>query len=293
MNYLLHIMVMINIYMILALSLNLLMGFTGILSLCHAAFYGIGAYTWTLLVMNVLPPGPFLFPLALGGAILVTVLLSFLISLPALRLRHDFLVLATLGFQVITFTLLYNWTSLTNGPFGIPGIPRPEIFGITIRTLPQWAIFTLIIAAICIGLLHLLMASPFGRALKAIRDDELAAASLGKNIAGLKITAFAIAAGFAAVPGALFAGYMRYIDPTSFTITESIFILSLIIIGGTGNLAGPILGAVLLVTLPELLRFLGMPDAIAANTRQILYGLAMIVVLRYLPSGLAGDYDLK
>lgn len=286
MNYLLHILIMVNLYAVLALSLNLLVGYAGLLSLCHAAFYGIGAYTGALLMVEI---GLGFWP-ALFLAVAATVLLSFTISVPALRLKGDYFVLASLGFQVIVFAVLYNWTSLTRGPYGIPGIPQPTFLGIEIGSPLAYFFFTGVIALSCIGLLHLIGHSPFGRVLKSIREDEMAASALGKNVSRFKIKAFAIAAGFAAIPGVLFAGYISYIDPTSFTIMESIFILSIIIIGGTGNTAGPLLGAVLLLFLPEALRFLGMPDAIAANMRQVIYGLVIIIMLRFRPQGLRGEY---
>lgn len=286
MSYLLHILTMINIYAVLALSLNLLVGYAGLLSLCHAAFYGIGAYIGTLLMVEV---GIGFWP-ALLLAIVGTAVLSFTISVPALRLKDDYFVLASLGFQVIVFAVLYNWTSLTSGPYGVSGIPQPQLLGLKISSPLAYFLFTGAITLVCVGLLYLIGHSPFGRVLKAIREDEMAASALGKNIARFKMKAFAIAAGFAAVPGVLFAGYFRYIDPTSFTIMESVFILSIIIIGGTGNTIGPLLGTVLLLFLPEALRFLGMPDAVAANMRQIIYGLVLIIMLRFRPQGLRGEY---
>ncbi|MDQ7063524.1 MAG: branched-chain amino acid ABC transporter permease [candidate division KSB1 bacterium] len=289
MNYLLHILIMINIYAILTLSLNIVVGYSGLLSLCQAAFYGIGAYITTLLMMKA---GMAFLP-AMGLAIIGVILLSYLIALPSLRLKGDYFVLATLGFQIIIFVILYNWVSVTRGPYGIPGIPNPEIFGLTINNLPGYFIFSLILALICGFLMSLLLHSPFGRALKTVREDELAAAALGKNVPRLKTQAFVIGAAFAAVPGALFAMYFRYIDPTSFTLMESIFILSIIIIGGTGNIKGPIAGSIFLVLLPEVLRFLQIPDAIAANMRQIIYGLTLVVLLQHRPQGLFGEYRFE
>ena len=289
MSYLLHIAVMINIYVILSLSLNLIVGMGGMMSLCHAAFYGIGAYIGTLAMVNW---GWSFFPaviLAVSG----TALLSFLISIPSLRLKGDYFVLGSLGFQSIVFVILYNWIDVTRGPYGISGIPSPGIFGFEIRGLPIWFAFSTVIMLACTVLIAVIMDSPFGRTLKAIRDDEIAAGSLGKNVPWFKIRTFALAAGFAAVAGMLFSGYMRYIDPTSFTIMESVFILSIIIIGGAGNLQGPIVGAVVLVVLPELLRFLGMPDAVAANMRQIIYGLAIIILVRWRPQGLLGNHKFS
>ena len=289
MNYLLHILIMINIYAILTLSLNIVVGFSGLLSLCQAAFYGIGAYITTLLMMKA---GLGFLP-ALAVAIFGAGLLGYVIALPSLRLKGDYFVLATLGFQIIIFVVLYNWVAVTRGPYGIPGIPQPHIFGLSIDSLPEFFLLSLVFLLVCGGLIALLLDSPFGRTLKAIREDEFAAAALGKNVPRFKTQAFVITAAFAAIPGAIFAVYFRYIDPTSFTLMESIFILSIIIIGGTGNMLGPVAGSVFLVVLPEVLRFLQIPDSIAANMRQIIYGLILIILLRYRPQGLFGEYQFE
>ncbi|MEO1075505.1 MAG: branched-chain amino acid ABC transporter permease, partial [Bacteroidota bacterium] len=279
-------LVMINIYAILAWSLNLLVGYTGLLSLCHAAFYGLGAYISTLLMVEAgLAFGP-----ALALAVAGTTILSFSISIPSLRLQGDYFVLASLGFQVIVFTVLHNWVEVTRGPHGIPGIPQPTLLGVSVRTLPAFALFSGMAALACGGLLYLIGKSPYGRVLKTIREDELAALALGKPVTRFKISAFAVAAAFAAVAGVLFAGYLRYIDPTSFAILESVFILSILIIGGAGNFVGPVVGTVLMILLPEALRFLGMPDAVAANLRQVIYGLLIILLMRFRPQGLVGEY---
>jgi branched-chain amino acid transport system permease protein len=288
-NYVWHILVMINIYAVLAASLNLVAGYTGLLSLCHAAFYGIGAYATTLLMMQA---GFGFFP-ALALAIPLTALLSLIIAVPSLRLRGDYFVLATLGFQIIVFSLLYNWVGLTRGPYGIPGIPIPSFFGVAIDTVFKYFIFSGVLAAATLAILWLLIRSPFGRLLRAVRDDEVAAAALGKNVPRVKTTAFALGAALAAIPGALFAGYMRYIDPTSFTLNEAIFILSIVVIGGAGSFWGSVVGSAFLVILPEALRFLQVPDAVAANLRQIIYGLLLVVLMRVRPRGLMGEYEFK
>jgi len=289
MNYLLHILIMINLYVVLTLSLNIVVGYVGLLSLCHAAFYGAGAYITTLLMMNA---GLGFVP-AVIIAILGSIALSIIIGIPSLRLKGDYFVLATLGFQIIVFVILYNWVGLTRGPYGIPGIPQPKIFGWKVDTLLEFFIFSTMISIFCGFLIFLITYSPFGRTLKAIREDEVGAAALGKNVPKFKTRAFIIGAAFAAIPGALFATYFRYIDPTSFTLMESIFILSIIIIGGTGNLSGPILGSIILVLLPEVLRFLQIPDAIAANMRQIIYGLILVLLMRFRSQGLLGEYQFQ
>jgi branched-chain amino acid transport system permease protein len=278
---------MINIYIILTVSANLIVGLANLLSLGQAAFYGIGAYitAWALMVLGLT------FVPALLLSVLITAFIGFLIGIIALRLKEDYFILATLGFQIIIYTVLYNWISVTRGPYGIPGIPSPEILGL-------WKIdgivpFFIVSAILSVGVTLIfskLIYSPFGRALKAMRDDSIALLSLGRNTTKLKTQAFTIASGFSAISGFLFASYITYIDPTSFNLDEAIFIISAVLIGGTGNLRGPVIGAVFVVVVPEALRFVGMPDSIAANMRMIIYGLILIVLMMFRRQGLAGDY---
>jgi branched-chain amino acid transport system permease protein len=142
-------------------------------------------------------------------------------------------------------------------------------------------------------LFYHLIHSPFGRALRGVRDDELSMKALGKNVTRLKIQAFVISSAFIAISGFLYASYVSYIDPTSFNLDESIFILSALIVGGLGNIRGPVIGALFVILLPEALRFVGLPDSVAANLRQIIYGLALIILMRYRPQGIAGTYAIK
>jgi branched-chain amino acid transport system permease protein len=286
MNYVLHILIMISIYVILSLSLNLPVGYAGLLSLAHAAFYGIGAYTVTLLMLNT----GINFFIALAFSVLISAFLSLFVSFPSTRLRGDYFILASLALQIIVFTILYNWIDITRGPYGIAGIPKPDLLSIEFNTLPK---FLMLSGSISLGVFFIakrLYSSSFGLALKAIREDELSAISIGKNVHKFKILAFAISSGMAAIAGALYASYVTYIDPTSFTLDESIFILSIVLIGGSGNLRGPIIGTFLMILLPEGLRFLGIPDSIAPNVRQIIYALILILLMMYRPQGLAGEF---
>lgn len=290
MDYILHLIILINIYVIITTSTNLMVGLVNMLSLGQAAFYGIGAYLSVLALMVFNLP---LIP-ALLYAMAGTGLISLLIAFPSLRLKGDYFVLATLGFQLIVFTVLYNWISVTRGPFGIPGIPSPQLFGaIQISGLWSYLVLSSVLALVVVILLYHLIHSPFGRALRGVRDDELSMKALGKNVTALKIQAFAISSSFIAIAGFLYATYVSYIDPTSFNLDESIFILSAVIVGGLGNVRGPVVGALLIILLPEALRFIGLPDSIAANLRQIIYGLALILLMRYRPQGLAGTYAIK
>lgn len=286
MNYVIPLLITVFIYWILAQSLNLLAGYTGLLSLAQAAFYGIGAYVSALLMMRA----GWSFLAALFAGIVAAMLFSFLIGLPSLRLKGDFFVLATLGFQMIAFAVFNNWTGLTHGPFGISGIPKPQILGLAFQTPGAYLILAVALAALVHLLCWRLAISPFGKTLQAIREDEIATIALGKNVSAYKTSAFVLSAGLAAIGGALFACYITYIDPTSFTLDESIFIILILIVGGAGTLRGPVIGAIILVLLPEILRFMQVPDIVAPNLRQIIYGIVLVVLMRYRPQGLAGKY---
>jgi branched-chain amino acid transport system permease protein len=278
MEYLLHLLILVGIYVMLSQSLNLSAGFGGMISLAHAGFYGVGAYTAALLAVNYQVP----FLLALPVAMLLSGLLALIVSAIALRTIDDYFIICTLGIQVIVFSLMNNWMSLTKGPLGIPGIPGISIFGIEIESKWAFLALTLFFVALIFFFLKKLTGSAFGRTLRALSEDEIFTQSLGKNVYLTKVIAFTAGAMIAAVPGALYAHYISYIDPTSFTVDESIFILSIVIIGGMQNLWGSVIAAVFLVFLPEILRFVGMPNAVAANMRQIIYGgILIFMMFRY------------
>ncbi len=290
MNYIFHIIIIINIYIILTVSTNLLVGMANLISLAQAAFYGFGAYLGVLALMILkLPMIPTIF-----FVMFFTALLSLIIAFPSLRLKGDYFILATLGFQLIVFTVLYNWISVTRGPYGIPGIPAPKLIGIIpVSGIIPFLVLSSILAGFVIFIFYKLVHSPFGRVLKGLRDDEIAVKSLGRNVTNYKILTFAISSAFIGIAGFIYASYVTYIDPTSFNLDEAIFILAAVLIGGTGNIKGPVVGAIFVVILPELLRFVGFPSSIAANLRQIVYGLALIILMRYRPQGIAGEYKLQ
>lgn len=288
MEYLLHIFIFIGIYTVLAVSLDLLVGHTGLMSVAHAAFYGIGAYASALLASN--PSFPF--PLDVLTGMIVAAFLSLLISMSSLRLYEDYFIIATFGFQMIFLAGVNNLLDLTQGPMGIRGIPRPSIFGWVIRYHFEFAALSLVWVVLAYMIVGLTCRSPFGRVLNAIREDEVFAQSLGKNPFRFKLLAFALSGCIAASAGSLYARYISYIDPTSFTITDSILVLSMIIIGGTGSLWGPLIGATLLVTLPEILRFIGINNSAAANLRQIFYGSLLIAIMLFRPRGITGKFSI-
>jgi len=288
-DYLLHILILVCIYSVLAVSLDLLAGHTGLLSMAHGAFYGLGAYTSALLALRL--GSPFLVGTLLG--MLVGALLSLVVSLPSLRLRGDYFVIATFGFQMIVWGVFNNWTEVTRGPLGIPGIPQPAVFGWVIKSHAGFMVLAALLAVLAHWVVGRITGSPFGRVLRAIREDELLAQSLGKNVFRFKVSAFAVSAALAAMAGSLYAHYVTFIDPTSFTVMESILVISMVIIGGAGSPWGPLIGTTMLVVLPEALRFLGFPSSVAANMRQIFYGVLLVVMMMGRPRGLVGRYGFS
>lgn len=275
MEYILHLLILICIYTILSQSLSLVAGYSGQISLAHAGFYGIGAYSAALMAVNFGTPAI----LNLIIALLISGIIAFIVAKVAVKTVDDYYVVITLGIQVVICSIMNNWQSVTNGPLGISGIPAISLFGIPLES--KWAFLALsvVLTALVWFILHNITKSPFGRVLRALSEDEIYTNSLGKNVAQAKVVSFVISGMLASIAGVLYAYYISYIDPTSFTLDESIFILSIVIIGGMRNLRGVFLAAVFLVLLPEVLRFIGMPSSIAANMRQIIYGIALILVV--------------
>lgn len=275
MEYLLHLLILITIYVMLAQSLSLTAGFAGMISLAHAGFYGIGAYTTAILSVNY--HLPFILTLPIG--MIICGLIALMVSTIALRTVDDYFIICTLGIQIVIFSIMNNWVGLTNGPMGIPGIPSIVIIGIDFSSKLPFLILCIVLLISFFYILRRAIKSNFGRVLIALSEDEIYTQSTGKNVYKYKVIAFTISAMIAAIPGVLYAHYITYIDPTSFTVDESIFILSIVIIGGMRNLWGILFAAVFLVLLPEALRFVGLPNNIAANLRQIIYGIILIVVI--------------
>lgn len=286
MEYLLHIMVLICIYTMLASSLNLIAGYAGLFSIAQAAFFAVGAYTAALLSLKLHSP----FPVNLLCAIALSGMLGAVVGIPSLRIRDDYFVIVTFAFQIIAFSILNNWMSLTGGPMGLPGIPQPVVLGWQVSSHLEYLVFAAIFSAVALWVSHRIIHSPLGRILMAIREDEIFALAAGKNVAAYKLLVFVIGAAMASIAGVIYAHYISFIDPTSFTVMESIFIISIVIVGGAGSFWGPVVGAVVLVTLPEVLRFIGLPSSVAANVRQILYGGLLVLFMMLRPQGLMGRY---
>jgi branched-chain amino acid transport system permease protein len=289
MDYIFFILILVDIYIILAVSLNLLMGFTGLISMAHAGFMAIGAYTTTLLITSL----GLNFFLTIPLGVLIAGLVSALLALPSLRVKGEHYIIASFGLQIILYNILLNWVSLTNGPYGFSGIPRPQLFGYTFGTYRSYLVLASLITLVCVFIIWRITRSRFGLVLRGIREDEIAASSLGKNVKRFKVITFIAGSSIAAVAGSLYATAISFIDPFCFTVHDSIFMLAVVIIGGTGNIFGSALGALLLISLPELLKFFQVAETIAAPLRQMIYGALLVVFMRFRPQGLLPEYKSK
>ena len=281
-DYLLRILIMSGIFIILSLSLNLVTGYTGQFCLGWAAFYGIGAYTSALLVMKL--DFPFWLSMPLGG--LMSAVFGVVLGVPTLRLKDIYLAITTLGFGEIIRLIMLNWTDLTRGSMGLPGIPSPKLFSYEFSSNISYCYLIMVLVLITVFAIRRIIDSRIGRALIAIREDDLAAKTMGIDITGYKVLAFAVGAFFAGIAGAFYAHYSSFIDPHTFSFSESIIILAMVVLGGMGSIWGSILGAVVLTIAPEALREL-------SDYRMIIFGLIMMVVMLVRPQGIMGRTEKK
>lgn len=288
MEYLLHILILFSIYGILALAQNLVMGSAGLLTIAGAAFYGIGAYTAAILTTRF---GLNIFT-ALVIAPAVAGLIALLVGTTFARFRDDYFLLATLGFLMIFHTIVRNWEALTGGSFGIAGISKPHIFSFTFDTPLSFFVLSLIILLIVTGVCYFISRSSFGRVLNAIREDEDALQIFGYKTSTYKLIAFIIGASLSSLGGVLLASHITFIDANLFTVNESILLWAMIVLGGIAKNNGALLGAFLLITIPEVLRFIGFPIEFAGLMRQCVYGLLLVFLMLYRPRGILGQYKL-
>jgi branched-chain amino acid transport system permease protein len=276
-DYLIRIATMMALYVVLASSLNLIIGFTGMYSLGHGAFYGIGAYTSAILANTL--GWPFWATMPIGGGL--TALVGAFLGLATLRLRQTFLLFGTLAFGEMVRILIMNWPSLTRGPMGIPGIPPPTIIGYELTSSTEYYYLILAFAIMMVFFIFRLYHSRVGRAWVAIREDEIAASSMGISAFGYKVLAFTISCFIAGLAGAFYAHFITFISADQFGMNESFLILTMVALGGTGSIIGPIIGALILILIFEVFRFL-------AEYRMVLYGAILILVIVIKPEGLAG-----
>ena len=286
--YLIHILILIGIYSILSVSLNLVLGYSGLLNLGQIALFGIGAYTSALLSTNGVP---FVVSFILAG--IISAIFGLLLVFATKKLKGDYFALASLGFAFVIYSLLLNLKEITNGPLGITSIPKPTLFGFIIKENFYFLLLVLIICIISIYIINKIVNSGFGKLLSAMRDNELGLKVLGKNTSKLKYKAMLISCFFAGISGSLYAHYIGYIEPNTFYLTELIFILTIVIIGGIASIKGSVISTFLIIAISETSRFLPFPSSIVGPARQIVYSVILLIILIFKPRGLYGRIDLE
>jgi branched-chain amino acid transport system permease protein len=278
-QYKLYVASLTLVYLVLAIGLNLTLGYAGQISLAHGAFMAFGAYAVAILGPRGVP-----FEIGLIAGAVLAFASGLLVGFPALQVKHHFLAMVTLGFNIMVFLVLRNWESLTGGSFGISAIPRPAWGSLAFRSDRAYYVYVLAWAVLVVCSAHWILSSRWGRAFRAIRENEMRAEALGVSLRNYKLMAFAIGAAYAGVGGALFAPLLGYIDAGSFTLDRSIQFLMMVVMGGLGRFEGPFIGAILVTVLPEVLRA-------SEGLYLIFYAIAVILMMLFMPKGLVGAWD--
>ena len=275
------------IYIVLASSFDLIIGCGGMFSIAHAAFFAEGAYVVAILTTK------------LGLPILLTwviaavscAILSMLLAAMAVRVTSDYLIIASFGFLSIVLAFFTNSGNLTGGFIGISGVPFPSIFGIQIESYVSFVIAYGLIAVVTIGLLLYISRSPFGRSLRAIRDNQLAAEALGKRPTYSKVWVFSIAGAFAGIAGAMYASFISYVSPDAFSNTINVLIFAMVFVGGAGTIVGALIGAIVLTWIPALISLVPLPAATLGDIEQAAYGVVLVLIVMLMPGGLVGGIN--
>ena len=285
-NFMLLILIYTGIYALMAMGQNVITGYVGLLSLTQAGFLAIGSYTTAIL--SVTYGWNFWVTIPVAG--LLAAAFGVLIGLPTLRLKGDYLAIATLGFGEIVRNILNNWDSVTKGPMGIQKIPMVEVFGYQLSPYSKWGFLALVWVFVLVGyvLFDRLAKSRMGRALEAIREDEIAASSMGINTTKYKVWAFALGAFSAGVAGSLQAVFTLSVTPGSFTFMVSIMVLCMVVLGGMGNFKAVILGAFLIQFVSYFPQLVGLSNVIPPQFKQVLFGLILVVMMIWRPQGILG-----
>ena len=278
-SYLITLLTTIGMYIILALGLNVIVGYAGQISLGHAAFWAIGAYSFAILTTKF----SLSFVVSAILAVIITALVGIILGLPSLRVREDFLAITTIGINFIV-QAIFKYTPFFGGAMGIGGIPFPK-WGGNMFTSGQFLVFTYIMVALSVFVSFMFKRSWAGLASSAIKDDELASSMVGIDPRRFKILAFALGSAYAGIAGILYASFMGFISPEDFSFAVSITILSMVMVGGENTIIGPIFGAVLLISLPEIFRPI-------QDYRMLLYGGLLLIMMRFQPSGFFGEGGL-
>lgn len=299
MTYAAHLLSYLAIYVLIATSLNFVVGMCGTLSLAHASLIATGAYVYAI-ATTAFEVGPL--P-ALGIAVVIATALGAILSTVLARVRGDTYAVVTLAVQALVLSVIRTWydptsatgtiSNMTNGSLGIAGIPAPRVLGFEFQSPAAAAAFNWVILAIVAVPVVALHRSPWSRLLACIRDDELAARGIGKRIEAARRVAGTVSCGIAGLAGALLASYLRFIEPGLASLDWSILALSMVLVGGAGNLRGPVVGAACLLAIPEVLRFADVSAPVAGNIRLLLFGAALVIMMHVRPQGLAGEYRVE
>jgi branched-chain amino acid transport system permease protein len=279
-SYGIYLMTLLCVYLMAAFGLNLIVGYAGQMSIGQAAFYGIGAYTAAILMTKL----GMSFWLVLPIAAIICFAVGLALGFPALRVQHHYLAFATLGFNVLVFLVMRNEEKLTGGTFGIANIPRPTLFGYSLDGALPFFYFAYASVIILAAVLWWLLRSPWGRAFAALRDNPIRAESTGVNITAYTLLAFAIGAACAGIGGVYLSALVNFIEPGQFHLSVSLMMLLAVIVGGSGRFFGPVLGSVVVILLPEWLRFL-------QDWYLAIFGFSVIVLMVFLPGGLLSLAD--
>ncbi|MDE2843375.1 MAG: branched-chain amino acid ABC transporter permease [Chloroflexota bacterium] len=291
-----------GIWAMLSISLNLVVGYTGLLSVGHIGFFGLGAYTVAILTSTTsyenlrtgeIPTFGWPFFAALPVAALVAGLVALLVGIAFNRFRDDIYVLVSFGFAIISFNVFLNLRVLTRGAFGIHDVARPQIGSWVFDTELELMLVSLVLLAIVIGISWFIVSSSFGRVLKAIREDEQVAEVFGYHVTHYKLAVWVISAMMTGLAGGMFSSWTTFIDPNSFILLESILLVSIVILGGLATIWGSLLGALAFVLLEEGMRFLPfLPQEYVGQARQVVLGVLLVVLMVFRPQGLVGRFKL-
>ncbi|MQA84478.1 MAG: ATP-binding cassette domain-containing protein [Streptosporangiales bacterium] len=270
---------------VLGFSVNLLVGYTGLVSMAQGAVYGVGSYAAAVAATKAGLP----FPLTILASIAAATLVSVLMSWPALRVKGEYLILLTLAVQLVLSGVYEAWVPVTGGTSGIAGIPQPA-FGAEFPGPGTLLPFVLAVFVVGFGVSLWVGHSPFGRTLRVIREDESAAESVGKHVTYYKVAVFALAGALAGLAGGTYAHYQAFVNPVSFSLDQSIFLMAVVVLGGAGNLFGTVIGAAVLASFPQLLLLANFDNQVAAVAQRFLYGLLLVLFMLYRPQGLVPEY---
>ena len=283
--YFIYFLTLAAIFAIGTMAYNVSAGYTGLFTLAQAGLLGVGAYTYALLTINL----HWTFVTALAAALVVPAIANGILAYASKKIRGDAFAILTLWFGFVVVTLFLNWRGATRGALGLNGIPRPEFLDDTFLFL----LFAVLLTALSYIVLRRIVSSPFGRALGAVRDDEVAAVALGKDVTRLRVTSAVVNGVFAGLAGALLAMFLGYINPTLFDITLLVQFIGYMVVGGLGSLEGSILGTVLLLAVREAIRFVPLDPELVGAIREIIFASILGLVILYRPRGLIGKVELE